>query len=79
MKTHLRGLYDKILPLYIIFIWPYGTFYYASTKSVVGEKCLQVENLYTVVWKFLLILLGHQHNRWVELKESLRVQTHAQV
>jgi hypothetical protein len=23
--------------------------------------------------------VGHQHNRWIELKEALRVQTHAEV
>jgi len=25
------------------------------------------------------IKTGHQHDRWVELKEALRVQTHAEV
>jgi hypothetical protein len=25
------------------------------------------------------INIGHQHNRWMELKEMLRVQTHAEV
>jgi len=25
------------------------------------------------------INIGHQHDRWVELKEALRVQTHAEV
>ena len=51
-----------------------------------------MENLHTVVREFLLILLeketgkklwriniDHQHDRWMELKKALRVQTHAEV
>ena len=26
-----------------------------------------------------IINIGHQHDRWIELKEALRVQTHAEV
>ena len=25
------------------------------------------------------IIIGHQHDRWMELKEALRVQTHAEM
>ena len=25
------------------------------------------------------IIIGHQHDRWMELKEALRVKTHAEV
>jgi hypothetical protein len=64
-------------------------------KSVVGgEKCLLMENLHSCAristnsarkrnGKEVLTnynkTRGHQHDRWMELKEVLRVQTHAEV
>jgi hypothetical protein len=49
------------------------------------KKCLPVENLHVVVQEVLenynktRINIGHQHDRWMELKEVLRVQTHSEV
>ena len=60
----------------------------------IRQKCLTMENMHEVVREFELILLeketgknrnkakiniGHQHDHWMELKKTLRVQTHAEV
>jgi hypothetical protein len=68
-------------------------FYYAYTKSVlVGEKMsTDTTRILTdsaggknrkealANYNKTRMNIGHQHDRWMELKEVLRVQTHAQV
>jgi hypothetical protein len=53
------------------------TFYYAYAKSVlVGENVCHERSLAN--YNKTRINIGHQHDRWIELKETLRVQTHAE-
>ena len=87
MKTHLQHKFQSVRQYTPLFMVPYVTFYYARAKSVLAEKnvcrcgrtgiltdSVKKGNRKEVLANYIKtrINIGHQHDRWMELKEALR-------
>jgi hypothetical protein len=52
-----------------------------TADGKLGRTRILTDSARKRIWKEVLarINIGHQHDRWMKLKEALRVQTHAEV
>jgi len=62
------------------------TFYYAcdgkparGCTRILTDSARKRNKKILANYNKIRINIGHQHDRWMELKEALRVQTHAEV
>jgi hypothetical protein len=78
METHLENKFLSVRRYTPLFIWPYVSFYYARAKSVVFFRWGMSADWKPTRYRTIINIV-HQHDRWMELKETLRAQTYAEV